>query len=288
MKVSGFTFIKNGQILGYPFVQSIKSILPIVDEFVINVGESEDDTLAMIKSIPSSKIRIIESSWSDAMKDRGYVYGQQKMIAQFNCKGDWIFYIEGDEVYHEDDLVKIKKSMEKYIDDDKVEALVFDFYHFYGNANTFLDSPGWYRSEARILKNSLRSYTPDGLYWLVLDNKSNKKSRFPKAKHTGAYCYHYGWVRTQEQMNLKSRKVQKYWNKQHKKIDYSQMDSQVIKEFHGNHPKVIKDWIPKELGLFEVDPNYTPTRKQVKHRFMIKIEKIFDLDLSKKHFKLVK
>jgi len=288
MKVSGFTFIKNGQILGYPFVQSIKSILPIVDEFVINVGESEDDTLAMIKSIPSSKIRIIESSWSDAMKDRGYVYGQQKMIAQFNCKGDWIFYIEGDEVYHEDDLVKIKKSMEKYIDDDKVEALVFDFYHFYGNANTFLDSPGWYRSEARILKNSLRSYAPDGLYWLVLDNKSNKKSRFPKAKHTGAYCYHYGWVRTQEQMNLKSRKVQKYWNKQHKKIDYSQMDSQVIKEFHGNHPKVIKDWIPKELGLFKVDPNYTPTRKQVKHRFMMKIEKIFDLDLSKKHFKLVK
>ena len=32
MKVSAFTFIKNGQILGYPFVQSIKSILPIVDE----------------------------------------------------------------------------------------------------------------------------------------------------------------------------------------------------------------------------------------------------------------
>ena len=47
MKVSGFTFIKNGQILGYPFLQSIQSILPIVDEFVINVGESEDDTLKM-------------------------------------------------------------------------------------------------------------------------------------------------------------------------------------------------------------------------------------------------
>ncbi len=288
MKVSAFTFIKNGQILGYPFVQSINSILPIVDEFIINVGESEDDTLATIKSIPSSKIRVIESRWSDAMKDRGYVYGQQKMIAQFNCTGDWLFYIEGDEIYHEDDLVKIEKSMRRYNDNDNVEALVFDFYHFYGNANTFLDSPGWYRSEARILKNSLRSYAPDGLYWLVLDNKSNKKSRFPKAKHTGAHCYHYGWVRTQEQMNLKSRKVQKYWNKQHKEIDYSQMDFQVIKEFHGNHPNVIKDWIPKELGLFQVDPNYTPTKKQIKHRFMMKIEKMFGLDLSKKHFKLVK
>ena len=81
MKVSAFTFIKNGEILGYPFLQSIQSILPIVDEFIINVGESEDDTLALVKSIANSKIRIIESKWNETMQDRGYVYGQQKMIA---------------------------------------------------------------------------------------------------------------------------------------------------------------------------------------------------------------
>ena len=73
MKVSAFTFIKNGQILGYPFLQSIQSILPIVDEFVINVGESEDDTLEMIKSLKDNKIRIINSKWNDEMRDRGYV-----------------------------------------------------------------------------------------------------------------------------------------------------------------------------------------------------------------------
>ena len=55
MKVSGFTFIKNGQVLGYPFMESIQSILPIVDEFVINIGESEDDTLDMILSIKDKK-----------------------------------------------------------------------------------------------------------------------------------------------------------------------------------------------------------------------------------------
>ena len=88
MKVSAFTFIKNGQILGYPFLQSIKSILPIVDEFVVNVGESDDDTLEMIHSIKDKKIRIIESRWNDEMNYKGYVYGQQKMIAQFNCTGD--------------------------------------------------------------------------------------------------------------------------------------------------------------------------------------------------------
>ena len=129
MKVSGFTFIKNGQILGYPFIQSIKSILPIVDEFIINVGESEDNTFELIETINDKKIRVIHSKWNDSMQDRGYVYGQQKMIAQFNCSGDWAFYIEGDEVYHENDLEKIKQSMRDCLNDSNVEALLFDFYH---------------------------------------------------------------------------------------------------------------------------------------------------------------
>jgi hypothetical protein len=285
MKVSAFTFIKNGQILGYPFIQSIQSILPIVDEFVINVGQSEDDTLALVKSINDPKIRIIQSTWNDNMHDRGYVYGQQKMIAQFNCTGDWAFYIEGDEVYHEDDLDKIKASMQAHVDDPEVEALIFDFYHFYGNANSYLDSPGWYRSEARIIKNSVRSYAPDGLFWLVLG--SNKKGRYPKAKHTGVHCYHYGWVRSEEQMNLKSEKVQKYWGGKAVKIDYSQMDQSIIKEFSGTHPAVVQDWLPKNKGIYQVDPNYQLTKKQKKHHLMIKFEKWFGLELSKKHFKLI-
>ena len=285
MKVSAFTFIKNGQILGYPFIQSIQSILPIVDEFVINVGQSEDDTLALIQSINSPKIRIIQSIWNDNMHDRGYVYGQQKMIAQFNCTGDWAFYIEGDEVYHEDDLDKIRASMQTHVDNPEVEALVFDFYHFYGNANSYLDSPGWYRSEARIIKNSVRSYAPDGLFWLVLD--SNKNGRYPKAKHTGACCYHYGWVRSEEQMNLKSQKVQQYWGGEPTKIDYSQMDQQIIKAFSNSHPKVVQDWLPKDKGIYQADPTYQPSKKQKKHRLMLKLEKLFGLELSKKHYKLI-
>jgi hypothetical protein len=285
MKVSAFTFVKNGQILGYPFIQSIKSILPIVDEFIINIGESEDSTLDLIQEIESKKIRIIQSQWNDEMRVRGYVYGQQKMIAQFNCTGDWVFYIEADEIYHEKDLDLIKKSMETYLLDPKVEALVFNFKHFYGNANSFLDSPGWYRTEARIIKNSIRTYAPDGLFWLVLD--SNKKGRYPRAKNIGINCYHYGWVRSELEMNLKSKNVNKYWNKDPNKIDYSQIDQSIIKEFNGSHPKIIKDWLPKENGLYRADPKYRLTLKQKKHRLMIKLEKFSGLDLSKKHYKLV-
>ena len=285
MKISAFTFIKNGQILGYPFQQSIQSILPIVDEFVINVGESEDDTLSLIESISSPKIRIIKSRWNDSMKNRGYVYGQQKMIAQFNCTGDWAFYIEADEIYHENDLSQIQSAMQKYLKDPSVEALVFDFYHFYGNANTYLDSPGWYRSEARIIKNSVRSYAPDGLFWVVLDQ--NKKGRYPRAKHTGVNCFHYGWVRSEEEMNLKSQKVQKYWGKEYVKVDYTQINSMIFKEFKGSHPKIIQSWLPKDIGIFNADSDYKLSLKEKKHQILLKIENIFGNDFSKKHYKLI-
>lgn len=285
MKISAFTFIKNGQTLGYPFLESIKSIISIVDEFIINVGDSEDETLSIIESISSPKIRIIRSTWNEKMNDRGYVYGQQKMIAQYNCTGDWAFYIEGDEVYHENELEEILEAMRNYLNDPNVEALAFNFYHFYGNKNTYLDSPGWYRSEVRIIKNSIRSYAPDGLFWVVLDD--NKKGRYPKAKLINAHCYHYGWVRSESQMNLKSKKVQHYWGNIHTHIDYSKMDLTIMKEFTGSHPKVIQNWLGEEEGLYKVDLNYQPTSKQKKHKLLIKLENLFGFDLSKKHYKRV-
>ena len=283
MKISAFTFIRNGTIFGFPYSESIRSVLPIVDEFVVNVGDSDDDTLEKIREIDDPKIRIIQSKWNDKMKVGGYVYGQQKMIAQFNCTGDWAFYIEGDEIVHEDDLEKIVDACRAYKDDERVEALTFDYYHFYGNANSYLDSPAWYRRAARIIKTSVRSYAPDGLYWHVLTSKS-KVSRYPKSAHTGASIYHYGWVRSEEEMNLKSGNVQKYWNKNHRRIDYREIDQQIIREFEGSHPEIIRAWLPPEEGLFRADPDHKLTSREKKHRLMLLLERWFGLELSKKHF----
>jgi glycosyltransferase involved in cell wall biosynthesis len=130
MKVSGFTFIRNGTLLGYPFIESILSALPICDEFIVAVGDSEDDTLSRIQAIDSDKIKIIPTQWNEKMQDRGFVYAQQKMIAQYNCSEDWAFYLEGDEILHEDDLTKIRTCMEKHLKNPEVEALVFDYHHF--------------------------------------------------------------------------------------------------------------------------------------------------------------
>lgn len=287
MKISAFTFIRNGSIFGFPFIESIRSVLPIVDEFVVNVGYGDDDTLERLRAIGDPKIRIIESRWNEAMKAGGYVYGQQKMIAQFNCSGDWAFYLEGDEVVHEAELGKIVDACRKHLDDERVEALTFDYYHFYGNANSVLDSPGWYRREARIIRNTVKSCAPDGLFWHVLAERG-RVTRYPWAAHTGAHIYHYGWVRSEAEMNRKSENVQKYWSNSHKRIDYREIDQEIIRAFTGAHPAVIREWLPKEPGLFQANPQHVLSKREKKHRLMLKLERLFGLELSKKHFIPVK
>jgi glycosyltransferase involved in cell wall biosynthesis len=291
MKVSGFTFLRNGQKLGYPFVASIRSILPIVDEFIIALGPCDDETEKMLRAIGDPKIRVIPTQWNERIQPgysvNGFVYGQQKSIALFNCTGDWAFYLEADEVVHENDLPKIRAAMERSLDDPRVEALAFDYLHFYGNANTVVWSPGWYRSEVRVIRNTIPAWSSEALFFNVVDG--HKKSRYPRAAHTGATIYHYGWVRSEAQMNLKSAAVHKYWDaKPAAKVDYSKIDPSALKLFTGSHPKIVQDWLPKANALFQADPNHQLTSRQKKHRLMMKLEKIFGVQFSKKHYRLVR
>ena len=284
MKISGFTFIRNGTLLGYPFIESILSALPICDEFIVAVGDSEDDTLARIQAIGSDKIRIIPTQWNEKMQDRGFVYAQQKMIAQYNCTGDWAFYLEGDEVLHEDDLPKIKASMEQHLDNPKVEALAFDYHHFFGSPDWVAVSPAWYRQECRIIRNTIRSWAPDGLYFVVMDK--NKKGRYPRAALVGAPIYHYGHVRSVESMRQKNERVGKYWKHDHPLFDGYQIDPQAIKPFKGQHPAIANNWLKNEAEQnFTPNKNHELTKREKKHRWAMKIERFFNYEFSKSHFK---
>ena len=291
MKVSGFTFLRNGQKLGYPFVASIRSLLPVVDEFVVALGPCDDDTEKQLRAIGDPKIRIIPTQWNERIRPgysvKGFVYGQQKSIALFNCTGDWAFYLEADEVIHENDLPKIRAGMEKHLNDQRVEALAFDYLHFYGNANTWVWSPGWYRSEVRIIRNTIPTWSSEALFFNVV--VGHKKSRYPRAAYTGATIYHYGWVRSEAQMNLKSAEVHKYWDdKPAAVVDYSKIDPQVLRPFTGTHPKIVQDWLPKADGLFQANPNHELTSREKKHRRLMKLEKLFGVQFNKKHYRLVR
>lgn len=286
MKVSGFTFIRNGTLLGYPYIESIRSILPLCDEFVVAVGKGDDDTLERIRDIGSEKLLILETHWNEKMHDRGFVYAQQKMIANYCCSGDWAFYLEGDEVLHENDIPVIRASMARHLPDPRVEALVFDYHHFFGSPQWRAVSPGWYRRAPRIIRNSIRNWSPDGLFFVVMDG--NKRGRYPRAALAGAPIYHYGHVRRVEAMREKNRRVGQYWGHEHPLFNGYRIDPLALEPYNGMHPAIVQEWLRKEAQIsYEPDLDHRPTRREARHRWMMRIERAFGLELSKKHYRLI-
>jgi len=154
LKVSGFTFIRNAIKLDYPIVEAIQSILPICDEVVVAVGNSEDSTLELIQSIDPVRIRIIETIWDDNLRENGAVLALEtnKAFQAIDSESDWAFYIQGDEVIHERYLETIRNAMIYYQNRNDIDGLLFNYLHFYGSYDYVGASSKWYREEIRVIK----------------------------------------------------------------------------------------------------------------------------------------
>jgi len=239
VKISGFTIVRNAVKLNYPVVESIRSILPICDEFIVNVGDSEDSTLALIKSIDSPKIRIIQTVWN--MSQGSAVLSEQTNIALKECRGDWAFYLQTDEVIHEDDLNKLKCWMRYYLNKKDVDALRFWWFHFYGSFWRYRIDLGWYQKQDRIIRNNgqVESYG-DAFGFRRIDGKPLR------TRLTFCYLYHYGWVNSDEaiQKRFDNASAIGYMDKQMniaKAGDYGDLDR--FPAYGGTHPTVMKERI---------------------------------------------
>ena len=152
MKVSGFTIARNVVVHDYPLAESIRSILPLVDEYIVNVGESDDGTLDLIRAIQSPKIKIVETRWDERLNADGRIFAEQTNLALSHCTGDWAFYLQADEVVHEDALPGIKSAMETSLMDSGVLGLMFRYLHFFGDYYSV--NPWQHGKEIRIIRNA--------------------------------------------------------------------------------------------------------------------------------------
>lgn len=256
MKVSGFTFIRNAIIYDYPVVESIQSILPLCNEVIVAVGKSDDDTLKLIKSINSDKIKIIETEWDLSLRQGGQVLAVEtnKALSAVSKDSDWCFYIQGDEVIHEKYHAPIKKAMNNYKDHKIVDGLLFKYIHFYGSYDYVGDSRKWYRNEIRIIRNGIGVQSFKDAQGFRIDGRKLK------VKEIDAYVYHYGWVKPPEKQSEKIKNFLYHWhsddyiekNKPNQSFDYTQIDS--LKHFSGDHPSVMKERISSKNWLFDFDP----------------------------------
>jgi hypothetical protein len=139
----------------------------------------------------------------------------------------------------------------------------------------------------RIIRNTIPAWSSEALFFNVIEN--HKRSRYPRAAHSGATIYHYGWVRNEAQMNLKTAAVQKFWqNKSSTAVDYAQIDPAILKLFTGTHPQAVQGWLPPAEGIFQADPEHKLSKREKKHRLMLRLERWFGVRFDKKHYQLVR
>ena len=289
MKVSGFTFIRNAIKYDYPILEAIRSILPLCDEVIVAVGNSEDETLQLIQSI-DPKVKIIETVWDDSVREGGRTLALEtdKAYAAISKDSDWAFYIQGDEVLHEQYYPTIKASMLKYKDRPSIDGLLFNYLHFYGSYDYVGSSISWYPDEIRIIRvrKDIFSYRDAQGFRKQPNEKLN-------VKRIDAWMYHYGWVKPPEKMQLKQKSFHKMWHddqwinehvEQVDEFDYFK-NIDALKLFDGSHPTVMLPRIEQKNWSFNYDISFNREKKKDKLKRMIK--RFFGWDIRYKNFRIV-
>jgi hypothetical protein len=241
MFVSGFSIARNAIEYGYPIVEAITSVLPLCDEFVANVGASTDATLDLVRSIDSPKLRIIEREWDMSLRKGGQLISVETNHALAQCSGEWCFYIQADEVLHEQYHPVVRSAMEQYHRDNEVEALQFRYRHFYGSFDYVQDNNRkWYTKECRVIKRH-----PNIVSWgdgMDFRHRDGSKLSFRRIQ---AEIYHYGWVRPPGTMVTKQEAFRKLYFSDGELKDalpenmYTDLGN--LQRFSGTHPAVMRE-----------------------------------------------
>ena len=269
MRVSGFTFARNAVRLGYPLEESIRSVLPLVDEMVVNVGRSDDGTLDLVQGIGDPRIVVVESVWDESSLTRGRVLAEQTDIALDRCTGEVCLYAQADEVIHEDDHEALRASLSRLHGDAAIEGLVFDYVHFYGSFHTVGVSRRWYRQEVRAFRSGLgvRSWKDAQGFRLWAPPpgftgerprslKTGDPARKLRVAPSGARVFHYGWVRPPEFQKSKMAEFERLYEGdgalgRRLSEGFSYDVEEKVRVFGGTHPATMAARVVSEDWAFE-------------------------------------
>jgi hypothetical protein len=255
MKVSGFSIVRQGLRFGYPFEESIRSLLPLVDELVIGVGDGDDGTLEKVRAIKDPKLKVFQSRWDMSRREGGLVLSVETNKALARCQGDWGVYLQADEVLHEDDLEGLQGAMRRHLD-SRVEGLSLSYLHFYGSYHTLQDQRRkWYRRAIRAVKLGRGIESAGDAYGFKAGGRSLLRA------DSGARVFHYGWSRPPEimlekQMNLDRMYHDEDWVRQrHAKAmaerERFYQDRGNLKFFKGSHPALMQARVQSQAWSFD-------------------------------------
>jgi hypothetical protein len=272
LKISGFSFVRNAIKFDYPVVESLKSVLPLCDEIVVAVGRSEDDTLDLVRSVGSPKIRIVETVWDESLRQGGRVLAVEtdKALRAISPDTTWAVYIQADEVLHEDGLPALREAMERWRDDPRVQGLLVDFRHFYGSYDYLAAALAWYRREIRVVRND-----PAVFSYRDAQGFRRRPSEKLRVKHVPAFWHHYGAVRHPRAMAARTVNSRYWfddaWIAAHPPLteEYVYEGKEPIRRFEATHPAVMRPRIAAMGWRFSGNPEDVPLRMKDRLRLAV-------------------
>jgi len=258
MRVSGITIAYQAESNGYPVAESIRSMLPLCDEVIVNIGQSEDGTKAAVLGIGSPKIRLLEEPWNLDLREKGLLLSRETNRALDAATGDWVVYLQADEVLHEDDLTPLAAWIGRAAGRRGTDGLSLAYLHFYGSPAFVQDHPfKWYRRAVRVVRRdpAIRS-VGDALKFRRFDRG---RPRRLSVLRTGVTVYHYGWARPPAVMLQKQRHFDRFWHGDEAlRAKYAAMSAEHIyddlghlRRFSGTHPAVMADRVRSATWAFD-------------------------------------
>ncbi len=261
MRISGFTIARNAQKFGYPLLESLRSMLPLVDELVVAVGDSEDKTWDLVHSLKTPKRKAFRTIWDPAQRAGGKVLSVQTNLALARCTGDWALYLQADEVLHEDDLPVLERAMARH-HRSPLEGLRMDYLHFYGSYQTVQTHwRKWYRSAIRVVKPGKGVQSVGDAYGFRSGGPSGRRLL---SWGSGARVFHYGWSRPPQVMQAKQDNLDRLYHgdeamrrrqaqaaEQQEQFKAFYADRGYLERFRGSHPAVMTPRVLAQDWTFE-------------------------------------
>jgi len=282
IKISGFTYVRNGFKYGYPFIPSILSLLPLVDELVVVVGDSTDETRDAIVSLNDKKIKIIDTVWNDNLRESGKIFAQQANIGLAQITGTWAIHLQVDEVLHEQDQENILALIAAADKHEEVEGLLFPFLHFWGDFKHIRHTRKTHPFEIRAFKNTgnirsykdsqgFRKYSSEQNY---LDGEQGEKLNVWKID---VPIFHYSYSRNPALMKTKAEYFNRFWHNDEwvknktteRPFDFNEVDH--LDYFDKPHPKYMRETIAAQDWEFTYDPSRS--NMKFKDRIMFQLNK---------------
>ena len=258
MRISGVTLGYRAVANGYPVAECVRCLLSFCDEVVANVGNSDDGTVEKLKALGDPRVTLVGDPWDLSLREKGLLLSRETNRAMERCRGDWVVYLQADEVLHEDDIAGLRKSLDENMSRPRVDGVSFRYLHFYGSPAYVQDNPlRWYTRAVRAVKTGRQIVSVgDALKFRRMEGGRARRVREVRSPFR---VFHYGWARPPGVMLEKQKHLDRFWHDDRSLEErYAGMtaeriysDTSHLVPFGGTHPVFMREAVAAANWRFE-------------------------------------